>query len=400
MAGHTAATHIAELGREAGNKTMKTIIDRALKHLGLARRSLTVFSGAQGSRLTMDWIASILSADQEVKSNLRLLRARAREFSRNNPVAKSYLTMCETNIVGKAGIRYESKVRDSDKTLSRGINRQIEDAFEDWGRRENCTIDGRHSFRALQSLAVRTKEADGEFFLRMVRGFDGNPYRFALQLIDADQVDHLYNVESVERRGPRSPSQYEIRMGVEVDRWGRPIAYWITPRHPSDAGGSTLRERVPADQIIHLYDSGRVNQTRGITAFHAVMMHLRMLDGYVEAELVAARTAAAKMGFLTYTDTSAFEAPNDNLRNIRIEAKPGVIETLPPGMDFKEWSPQHPAVVFGHFTQGVLRLIASGLGVSYNALANDLIGVTYSSMRSGLLVERDNWRCQQLILAF
>ena len=132
MAGHTAATHIAELGREAGNKTMKTIIDRALKHLGLARRSLTVFSGAQGSRLTMDWIASILSADQEVKSNLRLLRARAREFSRNNPVAKSYLTMCETNIVGKAGIRYESKVRDSDKTLSRGINRQIEDAFEDW----------------------------------------------------------------------------------------------------------------------------------------------------------------------------------------------------------------------------------------------------------------------------
>jgi lambda family phage portal protein len=42
-----------------------------------------------------------------------------------------------------------------------------------------------------------------------------------------------------------------------------------------------------------------------------------------------------------------------------------------------------------------LRLVASGLGVSYNSLANDLIGVNYSSLRSGLLIERDHWSVVQ-----
>jgi len=40
----------------------------------------------------------------------------------------------------------------------------------------------------------------------------------------------------------------------------------------------------------------------------------------------------------------------------------------------------------------LLRQVATGLGVSYNALASDLVGVNYSSLRSGLLIERDLWR--------
>ena len=48
------------------------------------------------------------------------------------------------------------------------------------------------------------------------------------------------------------------------------------------------RQRVPADQIIHLYVSERGNQTRGVTWFHPVMTGIKMLDGYTEAELVAA----------------------------------------------------------------------------------------------------------------
>lgn len=119
-----------------------------------------------------------------------------------------------------------------------------------------------------------------------------------------------------------------------------------------------------------------------------------MLDGYIEAELVAARTGAAKMGFLKYTDPSAFEAP-DPEKPIRIDASPGTIETLQPGLEFQEWSPEHPTAAFPDFVKAVLRQVATGLRVSYNALANDLEGVNYSSMRSGLLIERDMWRVYQ-----
>ncbi|RJP64388.1 MAG: phage portal protein, partial [Ignavibacteriales bacterium] len=49
------------------------------------------------------------------------------------------------------------------------------------------------------------------------------------------------------------------------------------------------------------------------------------------------------------------------------------------------------------FLKSMLRKIATGLGLSYNSFANDLEGVNFSSMRSGLLNERDNWMCEQTL---
>lgn len=414
-------------------KKSPTLLQRALKFIGYEKRSnATVYSGASGTRLTLDWIATILSADQEIRGNLRLLRARGRELSRNNPIAKNFLNLLAANVVGHKGIGYRPQVRNADgkcpkcdgsgkmptpaatngstkaaadakaqaddcklckgsgrvkNPLAKPINDKISAAFCEWSKKKNCTVDGKLSFRGLQELVARNVATDGEIFIRKVRGFAGNKFRFALQVIDADQCDHLYSV-------PPSKNGNEIRLGVEIDRWGRPVAYWINPGHPSDIGGSLLRERIPAEEIIHLYDVERVSQTRGVTWFHPVMLQLRMLEGYVEAELVAARTGAAKMGWLQYTDPSGYEEPNPD-KKYTIEANPGTIETLPPGLEFKEWNPDHPANAFPNFVITILRQIAAGLGVSYNALASDLVGVNYSSMRSGLLIERDQWKRDQ-----
>jgi len=108
--------------------------------------------------------------------------------------------------------------------------------------------------------------------------------------------------------------------------------------HPSDLGGSLDAERIEAQYIIHLYDPHRVNQTRGITWFSAVMFELRMLGGYIEAELVAARTGAAKNGLLSNTTTPAHFKPKppktlSHGRTTRVD------RNASSGMDFQEWSP-------------------------------------------------------------
>ena len=368
----------------------RAVLNRVMPEFGFAAKlSLTVFNGAMGGRLNMDWIAAILSADQEIKGNMRLLRARARELSRNNPVAKSFLKLLVANVLGEHGIGYQATVRNNDQSLNSAFNTKIEAAWCDWGKKGNCTVDGKMSLRAVQQLVLKNLATDGEVFIRQVRGFN-NKHRFAIQLFDADQLDHLFS------RFPSKGSN-EIRMGVEVDQWGKPVAYHVNLQHPSDLGGSLVRERIPADQMLHLYDPERVNQTRGITWYHPCMVELRMLGGYVEAELVAARIGAAKMGFLTTTDPSSFVEPNPDAK-YRIQAEPGTIEQLPPGMDFQAWSPDHPASAFPTFVKAMLRFVASSLGVSYNALASDLEGVNYSSMRSGLLMERDQWRIHQSFL--
>jgi len=358
--------------------------------MGKPKRSLTVFNGATGGRFTMDWIASILSADQEIKGNMRLLRARARELSRNNPVAKSYLKILTSNVIGSKGIGYQAQVRNNDKTLNDSFNDKIERAWNEWGQKGNCTVDGKLSIFGVQKLVLKNIAVDGEVFVRRVRGFDQNKFRFALQLIDADQLDHLFSRAA-------SPTENEIRMGIEVDKWGRPVAYHINEKHPSDLGGSLVRTRISADQIIHLFDPERISQTRGITWFHPCMFEMRMLGGYIEAELIAARTGAAKMGFFEHADPSSFAEPNMDAK-YRINAEPGVIEQLPPGMKFVAWNPDHPASAFPAFVKAMLRFVAGSLGVSYNALAQDLEGVNYSSMRSGLLIERDQWKMLQTFL--
>jgi lambda family phage portal protein len=363
------------------------IFDSIASAFGYSRRSnASIYSGATGTRLTLDWIATILSADQEIRGNLRLLRARGRELSRNNPVAKNFLNLLKANVVGPKGIGYQSQVRNNDGKLSRPINDKIEASWKEWAKKGNCTVDGKLSLRGVLELACSITATDGECFIRKVRGFP-NKWGFALQMIDADQCDHLWSV-------PASKQTNEIRLGIEVDKWGRPVAYWISPGHPSDLGGSLVRERIPAEDMIHLYDPERVSQTRGVTWFHPVMLQLRMLEGYIEAELVAARTGAAKMGFFEYTDPSAYEEPNPD-KKFTLEANPGTFETLPPGLKFSPWVPEHPAVAFPNFVVTILRQCATGLGVSYNALASDLVGVNYSSMRSGLLIEREQWKRDQ-----
>ena len=68
---------------------------------------------------------------------------------------------------------------------------------------------------------------------------------------------------------------------------------------------------------------------------------------------------------------------------------------LAPGQKLNSWNPNQPSDNLAEFVKICTRWISSGLKVSYNALANDLENVNYSSIRSGLLIERDNWRMLQ-----
>lgn len=123
---------------------------------------------------------------------------------------------------------------------------------------------------------------------------------------------------------------------------------------------------------------------------------LKMLDGYEEAELVAARVAAAKMGFFVSPDGEEYTGDDteDDYTPIT-EAAPGSFEQLPAGMDFKAFDPDHPTTAFPDFEKAILRGIASGLNISYVSLSNNLEGVSYSSIRQGVMEDRDHFQMLQ-----
>jgi len=347
------------------------------------------FGGASTSRLYYDWRVANVSPDYELRGVLRLLRARARQLVNDNPYAAGFVEELANNVVGPVGIRLRPQITTQNDVAHKAANNAIKEAWADWGLPENASVDGHDSWTDLQRLVLQTIATDGECFLRRRMYYD-NPHGFTLQIIDADQVDDLYNVVG-------GPGQNDIRMGVEINADGRPVAYHVRTRHPSD-GILTERIRIPAEEIKHLFIRYRPNQHRGVTWFAPVLTSLKMHDGYSEAELVAARTAAAKMGFIVTDPASVGSGsvdPNDEDTERLTEASPGVIDELEPGQKFESWDPQHPNAAYDAFTKVILRGIARGLGISYTALTGDLLGVSYSSIRAGILPERDRWRALQ-----
>ena len=345
-----------------------------------------VFAGARLSRLELDWIASCIAADEEIKRDARRLRARARELSRNDPLVKHYLRLLGVNVIGPRGFKHQAQVRDNSGDLNKRMNDRIEEGFRDWSYR--VTLDRKLPLVRFEHQLIRTVATDGEVFLRKWRGPEF-PYGLALEPIDADLVDENLNVVA-------GRNQNEIRMGVEVDPLSRPVAYHVWNR-PEGLYVPRARQRIPADQIIHLYDPDRVNQTRGVTWLHAVMLPLRFLDGYVEGELIASRVAANKIAIWQRKEGASdptLDAATQTAAPLE-ETNPGSSFFAPEGYELANWDPQHPTAQFGDFVKSCERRIATGLGVSYEALTTDLADATYSSMKAGRQNERDVWRSMQ-----
>ena len=354
----------------------------------LTARPRADYAGAQTGRLTLDWIMSRRSADQEIRGALIDLRNRARELVRNTSWVRRYTRLLVQNIVGPKGIRLQARMQKAGKPFEVG-NKRLESAWAEWGKPGNCTVDGKLSWRGLQGLVIQNMPSDGEGLIQIVRNFD-NGFNFALQVLDPDQLDEKYNVLQHPETGN------EIRMGVEVNRWSRPVAYHLWSGHPSEWNKSE-RVRVPAADIIHLGDPDRPGQTRYVPWVCSVMLALNMLDGYFEAELVAARVAASQAGVYTREAEDMGGNPDEAGATKPLPAvlEPGTYTELPAGVSLDGFKPEHPTTAFPDFVKSVLRSVATGLNVSYTALAGDLEGVNYSSIRQGVLDERDAYRDKQ-----
>lgn len=335
------------------------------------------FSGASVSRLTADWTTSSSTPNSDVYADLTKLKTRSRNLIQNNGYAKKFISLVRANVVGPHGLILQCMAKDTNGTYDKVANDQIENSWNKWG--ECCDVTKKFSWIDIQNHAVEALAGDGEILIRKVKNF-GNDFGFALQLIESDHLDINLN-----------DARKNIIMGIEMDDYSCPIAYWITKGHPSSTAYQGDHIRIPADEIIHLYNPLRVGQVRGVPWLHPVMGALNMLDKYQEAELTAARVSAGKMGFYKTPSGDEYNGTKDG-DDMLTEVEPGTFEELPQGWDFQAFDPQHPTTAYQQFTKTVLRSVASGISISYESLSNDREGVNYSSIRQGALEERDQWR--------
>jgi len=333
------------------------------------------YEGAKLGRRTDGWVTAGTGANTEIGPALVRLRDRSRDLVRNNPYAAKAVQAVVSNLVG-TGIL--PRARSDDTALNDHTDKL-------WARfAEACDADDLTDFSGLQALIVRAMVESGECLLRIRerRIEEGLPVPLQLQLLEPDHLDTT-------KTGELANGGFVVQ-GVEFDALGRRRAYWLYPVHPGEVAtfrkASLSSRPVPATSVLHLFDRLRPGQVRGVPWFAPVILKLRDLDDYDDAELVRKKIEACFAAFVTGSeDEETLGSAGTDADGGRVENfEPGMIEYLAPGKDVKFASPTH-AGGYAEYMRVQLHAIAAGVGLTYELLTGDLSQVNYSSIRAGLI---------------
>jgi lambda family phage portal protein len=386
MPGSTVANYFRTLLQSLAGKTQEP---------APARKTQTrMYAAARPSRLTSGFASGSTSANSELHSSLRALRDRSRQLVRDSAYAKRAKKIVVDNVIG-TGIGMQAGVKSSRGELRKAVNTAISDAFWTWCNADSCHTGGQLHFCDLERQLMGQVFDSGEILIRLhPMRFGNSAVPLALEIIEAERLADDIGVPSAIR------PDLKVIDGIEVDSHYRPVNYLIKQIHPGDHR-MTLHEqdrveRVPADQIIHLRIIDRWPQVRGEPWLHAVIRKLADIDGYTEAEIVAARAGAMYFGTITTDESTASLGEEQEDGTFQLPLEPGMIEKLRAGEKLDFVSPNRPNSALDPFLRYMLREMASGIpGVSYETLSSDYAQSNYSSSRMGLLDSRDAFRAIQ-----
>lgn len=304
------------------------------------------------------------------------MRQRVRALDRNDPRVRKALNTLTAELIG-TGIKPQSALPD------RTQRKAIHQLWFDWV--DEADADGQREFYGLQALAFRTMVRDGECFLRLRPRLpkDGLSVPLQVQLLEADMCPLDHNGQGIDGN--------VIRAGIEFDRLGRRVAYWMLRQHPGDPNAGTSVDprpvRIAAEDIVHVYLAERPGQIRGVTWFSPVILRAHNMDLYDDAQMWRQNLATAFVGvWEQQADPSDLDVLDDDGTTATAPTlEHGTIIRGEPGETFKTTTPPGMGDDYDAFKTWQTRDFGAGLGLDYSQLSGDRKGSSYSAERTGTL---------------
>ena len=261
-------------------KSMSNLWRGSMGHIG-------GFEAAQSNRRLRKFMPSRLHLNTLLMGAGADITARARYLVRNNGYAANAAESWTGNAVG-TGINPSSRITNPRaKTRVMGLWSRWTDAAD---------VEGLTDFGGLQRRATREMFITGEVFLvfRPQPSSSGLEVPLQLQLLPTEMLPMLKNALLANGN--------VIRCGIEFNKNGQRVAYHFLRRHPGDLTQLDLTMetvRVPALDVIHLYDAADAGQLRGVSRLAPAIVKLFLLDQYDDAELDRKKVAAMYAMFIT-----------------------------------------------------------------------------------------------------
>jgi len=384
--------------------------------LAANRSAARSFESAETPSWTDSWPTECGAINQDLQAHLPTLISRARGFGRNNEWAQKYLLDLHDNVCGATGIRLQMRAKLPARSGQKpAADTETNAALEaSWARLCKQIDVAGYTMLQAEKLALESLERDGAILYRLRPG--AGPLGFQIQLLPVTLLDVNLN---------RDWGGNRIRMGVEINDDGLPVAYWLQLAKSGDAPAGYVTSgrhiRIPAAEIRHYFEVREVGQLRGIPGLSAGGRRLWLTKSFEESAAVASVNAARRQGFfyspngeaprgfadqivsatLDAAKAAGKELSPDEVAQIMAAAEkynttvPGQFDTLPLGYQFQAFESQWPNVSADAFTKSNLRAWSSARGVSYNTIGNDLESVNYSSAQVGIIPERERYKSRQ-----
>lgn len=351
-------------------------------------------AGRMGRRLG-SWVPSRVHVNTLINQSGPNTLARARFLARNNGYAYSAVECFASNLIG-AGITpsWKSPLADeAGDNAAAAAAKQKKDVHALWARwTDEADAEGVTDFYGLQKRIARELFIAGEVFVRLRPRYlsDGLSIPLQLEILPSEQLPLWLSM-------PLDNGNW-IRQGIEFDKIGRRVAYHFWRVNPGDITLSPKfgeRVRVPASQIIHVFDPLEGGQIRGLSRLTPAIITLWMLDLYDDAELERKKTAALFSVFITRPDPDGefFDkdkqiaaADNDGVAGVKLE--PGSAHVLLPGEGVTVATPADSGNSYEPFQYRTLTRVCAALGLPYSGVTGDKSKSNYGNERSAMIDAR------------
>ncbi|MES0108390.1 phage portal protein [Mesorhizobium sp. M0013] len=324
------------------------------------------------------------------------LVARARWLYENDGIAGNAVDEWTSAAVGD-GIKPRPRLKKERKAAKATLIA----LFMKWT--DEADAEGLTDYYGLQEKVAREAYIAGECFIRIRarRRSDMWTVPFQLQMLPAEMLDLAFSTSL--------PGGNFVVAGIEFNAIGARVAYHFWRFHPNDtrppnALNARERVRVPAAEVLHVYDGRQSGQIRGVPRVARVLVKIFGLEVYDDAEIERKKTAALFAGFLvgrgenplTVNDDDDGDDDDTPIAGIQ----PGAIIDLGNDRDIKFSSPAEVGGSYEAFQYRTILKICAGLGVPYSIVTGDMTKGNFSNVRTAIVAFRrriSQWQNNTLI---
>lgn len=326
------------------------------------------------SRGNANWRVINQSAEFTDRFSRENVRARARDLERNSDMMNSVVRAYTRNVIGGG---YTLQARTDNKEL----NKDIENAWKKWCKKQNCDVTGIQSFDQILRMCVKRKKIDGGILIVKRYTSDG----FLPLKLQTFEVDELDNTQISPRRAGN-----KVVGGIELNAHNRPQGYWI---RQYSLNGISIEESkyIEAKDVIFMFSKARPSQIREMSDMSPTITRVRDVNEFMVAVSVKERIAACLSVFIKKQlpttgigrGRSGESGPLQDYSGKSIA--PGMIKELNAGDEIQVVNPSGQGADATSYIELQQRLISAGQGISYEATSRDMSKSNYSSTRQGII---------------